>query len=185
MDERVEIFQTTLKPGISYALIDREYTDFKTLLDDARRIEARRKELAHTFSKDKDDRDKKSKNDRSSVNTRTVTQTISTDSTSQKKPSFEKPNGVHPNAKFGPVSKKPEGWIGRWFDGESDPPKLTAEDREQLSKQRRCWSCRGSGHKGGDPVCINHNRQKRFNMTTTKNPGTPDTSDTESDSEKA
>ena len=46
MDERVEMFQTTLKPGISYSLVDREYTDFKTLLDDARRIEARRKELA-------------------------------------------------------------------------------------------------------------------------------------------
>lgn len=65
----------------------------------------------------------------------------------------------HPDEKFGQVSEKPEGWVGPWHDAERNPPKLIDEDRDKLAKQGRCWSCRGSGHRGNDPCCPNAGRR--------------------------
>lgn len=54
---------------------------------------------------------------------------------------------------FDPVVKKPREWIGEWYDPEENPRRLTDKLREELTREGRCWSCRGSGHRGLDIVC--------------------------------
>ena len=49
IDERIEKFLVTLKPSISNSLMCSVFTDFRPLLDEARRIEDRRKDVAHHF----------------------------------------------------------------------------------------------------------------------------------------
>lgn len=184
VEDRVETFLTTMKPGISTSLIGREYTDLKELLETARRIEVRRKDVAHSFPRGGDGKSEKVGNNTNRNQSRTnAGSTPSSSSNVGQKDKVTAParyTGGHPNDKFGPVNKKPDGWVGEWFDGERYPPKLQPEDREQMIKQRRCWSCRRSGHRGGDPICINHDQKKRANKLVV----VPESSDSESDSEK-
>lgn len=57
------------------------------------------------------------------------------------------------NERFPRCAKKPEGWQGPWWDPEINPRKLSESDQRLLYSQRRCWRCRGSGHRVGDPCC--------------------------------
>ena len=179
MEDRIEKFLTTLKPGISSSLIGKDYTDFKELLETARRIEARRKDVAHTFPRG----DNKSEKSSTGVNrnqSRSAAPSQNSNSGSVRKTASSSQNtSESSNGKFGPVSQKPNGWVGEWFDGEKNPPKLQPEDKERLIKQNRCWSCRGSGHKGSDSVCINYDRKKKLNKLGVAN---SDKSESESDS---
>lgn len=165
MEDRIETFLTTMKPGISSSLIGKEYTDFKELLETARRIEARRKDVAHTFPRDskldKTSNSNSSKNqNRVNSNSAQISASVKPNLAQHDSPrDFEKQS----NRQFGPVNKKPNGWVGSWFDGEQFPPKLQPEDKEQLIKQGRCWSYRGSGHRGSDSICINFERRRKVN----------------------
>lgn len=83
----------------------------------------------------------------------------------------------NPNMKFGLVSSKPAGWVGTWHDGTLHPTKLDDAERKKLSREGRCWSCRGSGHRDRDACCI---RQK-VNLNKI---GVEENSSESSDSEK-
>ena len=162
LEERIDMFIGSVSPGISNALQAKEYKNFTNLLEDARRVEGYRKDVTNNFfsNKEKPERaNKHSAPSRGAPRTTTQTSSVRTVVTDTK--------SAHPNEKFGPVSKKPDGWVGPWFDGERNPEKLTNEDRDKLAKQGRCWSCRGSGHRGNDAVCINADRRNgvRLNKT--------------------
>ena len=182
LEDRIDMFIGSVSPGISNALQAREYKDFTKLLEDARRVEGYRKDVVNNFYSRKDKPEKTSRSPapgRGAPRTTLQTAASKTIASDAKTP--------HPNDKFGPVSKKPEGWVGVWYDGERNPEKLTSEDRDKLAKQSRCWSCRGSGHRGNDAVCINADRRNgvRLNRTaaTPQRLSTAE-SDVSSDSEK-
>lgn len=40
-----------------------------------------------------------------------------------------------------------------WCDPDPNPKILEKEERETLSRQGRCWACRGSCHRDSDSVC--------------------------------
>ena len=50
------------------------------------------------------------------------------------------------------------------YDPDPNPKKLEKEERETLSRQRRCWACRGSGHRGNDSICPQF-KEKKLNTT--------------------
>ena len=73
-----------------------------------------------------------------------------------------------------PVATKPAGWTGQWHEPQANPLKLTDTNCKTLSKQGRCWSCRGSGHHRADSVCLNKKKQdedgkKRLNAMREEN----------------
>lgn len=57
------------------------------------------------------------------------------------------------NERFPRCAQKPDGWLGPWWDPEINPKKLSEADQRLLYSQRRCWRCRGSGHRVGDACC--------------------------------
>ena len=147
---------------ISAALQAQEYKNFTKLLKDARRIENYRKDVINNFYSNKDKSEKTNKpfapnRDAQKITIQTV---ISKINVLDAKP-------FHLNEKFGAMNKKPEGWVELWFDGERNLGKLTDEDRDKLAKQSRCWSCRRSGHRKNDLICINADRRNdvRSNKT--------------------
>ncbi len=56
VENRIETFVIIMKSRISISLIEREYTNLKKLLKMTKRIEIRRKDVAHSFSRDDDDK---------------------------------------------------------------------------------------------------------------------------------
>jgi hypothetical protein len=59
------------------------------------------------------------------------------------------------NAKFGSISIKLEEWVGVWYDETlHSGSRLNDAKRDKLSRQDRCWSCRGSEHRDRDSCCI-------------------------------
>lgn len=156
LEDRIDQFIGSVTPGISNALQAREYKDFTKLLEDARRVEGYRKDMFNNFYSNKE---KPEKTNKFSMPVRGFQKTISPIITTTEKSSTSAAKTPHPNEKFRPVNKRPEGWTGLWFDSESNPGKLTDADRERLAKQGRCWSCRRSGHRGHDICCPNAGRK--------------------------
>ena len=74
----------------------------------------------------------------------------------------------HPNARFGPVVKKPDGWFGAWYDPVQNPEKINTDEKAMMMRQGRCWGCRGSGHRGADPCCPRRLARKKFDVTATR-----------------
>ena len=159
IDERIEKFLVTLKPSISNSLMGSVFTDFRPLLDEARRIEDRRKDVAHYFPPpEKSGPSKNSGREGKSSSGQTSI------SDSRQSSAKEKKSGDHPNSKFSATIVKPAGWIGVWYDPDPNPKKLEKEERETLSRQGRCWACRGSGHRGNDSICPQF-KEKKLNTT--------------------
>src|SRR5260370_27156285 len=50
-------------------------------------------------------------------------------------PKARAPAITYPNKKFGAVTKKPDSWISAWHDPETNPKKLSFEERAALQKQ--------------------------------------------------
>ena len=158
-DERIETFKDTLRPNIALSLLGRDFISLETLLHEARKIEQGRKEMNQKYAKSESQKPAKTTTSPSSSVGRGLNKTTTaTSSTSiTVKPKATTTNSAisaNPNSKFGQVSTKPEGWVGAWYEGTLHPPKLEDGERETLSRQGRCWSCRGSGHRGRDPCCI-------------------------------
>ena len=181
VDERIEKFLVTLKPSISSSLMGSVFTDFRPLLDEARRIEDRRKDVAHHFprpdkpaaTKNSGQRSNFSGGQSSNQSSGGKSVSASTNQINSRK------SDDRPNAKLTPTIVKPAGWVGTWYDPDPNPKKLKDDDRESLSRQRRCWACRGSGHRGHDTICPQY---KDKNLSTM---GTVETdSGTESDAGK-
>ena len=75
----------------------------------------------------------------------------------------------HPNARFGPVVKKPDGWFGAWYDPVRNPEKINTDEKAMMMRQGRCWGCRGSGHRGADPCCPRRlAREEKLDVTATR-----------------
>jgi len=150
-------------------LLDREFPSVAKALESARIVEERRKDVDTNYP-----RAFPTKNQAPSQSAPTKgasgISAYSNQSTAR--------SGSHPNQRFGPVAKKPNGWSGSWYDPEDKPKRLTDELKKQLNKQGRCWSCRGSGHRGADDICPN---LKKLNSTTNKDLLAQDS---ESESEK-
>ena len=167
--QRIRKFVTSIQPGISMTLLDREFPSVAKALESARIVEERRKDVDTNYP-----RAFPTKNQAPSQSAPTKgasgISAYSNQSTAR--------SGSHPNQRFGPVAKKPNGWSGSWYDPEDKPKRLTDELKKQLNKQGRCWSCRGSGHRGADDICPN---LKKLNSTTNKDLLAQDS---ESESEK-
>ena len=161
-------FLVTLKPSISNSLMGSVFTDFRPLLDEARRIEDRRKDVAHHFPRpDKPAATKNSSQRSNSSGGQSSTQSSGGKSASSSiNQTSSKKSDDRPNAKLMPTIVKPVGWVGTWYDPDPNPKKLKDDERESLSRQRRCWACRGSGHRGNDTICPQYRDKNLSTMRT-------------------
>ena len=157
VDERIEKFLVTLKPSISSSLMGSVFTEFRPLLDEARRIEDRRKDVAQHFPRPEKQLPSKNAGKGSNFSGGQSTGGKSLYSPShQLKKTEDRPSSTKP----APTIVKPTGWTGAWYDPDPNPKKLENDDRETLSAQSRCWACRGSGHRGSDSICPQHKKRK-------------------------
>jgi hypothetical protein len=184
VENRIETFLIIMKSEISISLIGREYTNLKKILKMTRRIEIKRKDVAHSFSRDDDDKIEKVDN-----NTNRNQSQINAESTFSSFSNVRQKNKIivsaryiedHLYDKFESVNKKLDDWVSEWFDEERYSSKLQSKNRKQMIKQRRCWSCRESKHRDDDSICINHDQKKRTNKVVV----VFESSDSESNSEK-
>ena len=83
------------------------FTDFRPLLDEARRIEDRRKDIAHYFP-----RPEKSGPSKNSGRKGKSSSGQTSISDSRQSSAKEKKSGDHPNSKFSATIVKPASWIG-------------------------------------------------------------------------
>jgi hypothetical protein len=87
--DRAHQFLTTMLPNLSGSLLAKQYTNVRELLDDARTVEGRRKDIHYNHQR--------------TPCPHHPTMKLST-TTDQR--------WNAPNASFGPVAKRPEGWLG-------------------------------------------------------------------------
>ena len=106
LENRIDMFIEFVSLGISNVLQAREYKNFTKLLKNARRIENYRKNVVNNFYFKKN---KLEKTSRSPAFGRDASRT--TLQTAASKTIVSDAKTSHLNDKFGPVSKKPEGWI--------------------------------------------------------------------------
>lgn len=184
--DRIRQFIITLRPLYSASLVSITFTNMRDLLDNARTIEDRKKEIGYTHfdNNQSGNRNKGNKatgqtNQKNSGNNNQPKNNINNST-----PSKPKEGNTYPNARFMPIAVKPEGWIGKWFEPEQYPKKLDDKLRAELTKEGRCFGCRGSGHRAwetanGKPVCPL--AVKKLNAQTIED----SSSDSESEKEKA
>ena len=161
-EERIEKFLTTMHPRLSGSLLSRDYDSVRELLDNARKVEDRKKDIHFNYPHhmQKPDHTQKVGNETERSTAGTV------------KPVSQRPNykpGIrndtgttnaprtsvsgNPNARFGPVAKKPNGWFGVWHDPVQKPGRMDQDEKVTMIRQGRCWRCRGSGHRSHDLCC--------------------------------
>jgi hypothetical protein len=155
--QRIRKFITSIRPGIGMTLLDREFPSIARALESARIVEERRKDVDINYPRAFPAKNKAPSQSAPTKGASGTSDYFSNQSSAR--------SGSHPNRRFGPVAKKPSGWSGNWYDPEDKSKRLTDELKKELSKQGRCWSCRGSGHRGADDVCPN---SKKLNSTTNK-----------------
>lgn len=142
LENRINMFIGSVSPDRLNSLQARKYNDFMKLLKDARWVEGYWKNVINNFYSNKDKTEKTSQRPACSLGApRTTTQT-----TASKIIALDSKIS-HPNNNFNPMTKKPEVWVGIWYDGEKNLKKLTFEYRNKLVKQGRCWSCNGLGQR--------------------------------------
>src|SRR4029077_20935048 len=139
-EDRVRQFKTSLHPSISNSLLCRSFASAKELLDGARLVEDLKKDIDHHFPRPI----KNKLNSDQSTDKRSSGYNAHNNPEATKKAASG--NRKHPNDKFGPVAKRPEGWVGIWYEPGKSARKLTDEEMTQFQKEGRCWKCRGSGH---------------------------------------
>ena len=185
--ERIRRFEITLKPSISHALIGQKHTKIMDVLDAAREIEHRKHQISSKFARDSAKPFQKSSGSSgrtwgkggsspqaggsSTSGGNTAAPAALGNSSGAPKGNGKPVNtssnaNTNPNAKFIPTATKPAGWVGTWYDSETNPRKLRDDERTTLLQQGRCWGCRGSGHRGSDECCPLTNR--RLNVTTAR-----------------
>ena len=76
-----------------------------------------------------------------------------------KKQQLTATQGTSANKQFIPTITKLQGWIGTWYNPENQPQRLQGSDQDTLSRQGRCWSCRGSRHRGNNDCCPMHSKK--------------------------
>ena len=182
--EKIKKLKITLKPSILHALIGQKHTKIIDVLDAAREIEHRKHQISTKFARDSAKPFQKASGSSgrtwkggslpqasrsSSTGANSVAATATSSLSGTPKGSGKPVNtstSANPNSKFIPTSTKPAGWVGTWYDSETNPRKLRDDERTTLLQQGRCWGCRGSGHRGSDECCPLTNR--RLNVTTAR-----------------
>ena len=188
--EKIRRFEITLKPSILHALIGQKHTKIMDVLDAAREIEHRKSQISSKFARDSAKLFQKTlgsfgssgrtwgkggslpqASGSSGARANSVASGASGSSSAAPKNNGKLVNttsssSANPNAKFIPTATKPAGWVGTWYDSETNPRKLRDDERTTLLQQGRCWGCRGSGHRGSDECCPLTNR--RLNVTTAR-----------------
>ena len=164
-DERIEKFKVTMLPSLSSSLLARNYTRVRDLLDDARQIEDLKKDILHYHPRD---RPRRSATQGFGANR---DPTLSTSRIAPPAPASTRFTAArHPprNAALTPTSKKPNGWVGPWYDPVANPKSMDDAEKDRMIRQGRCWSCRGSGHRSADDCCPMHSlREKRLHALST------------------
>jgi Retrotransposon gag protein len=152
-DERVEKFLTTILPQLSFSLLGKTYTNVRDVLDDARKVEDRKKDIQSLKNRKGGTEDTPTTR-RISSTARVWPSTRASHTTSADSTTTSCTIAVAGrNSRFGPVAKKPEGWTGVWYNPIRTPKKMDAVEKAQMVQQGRCWNCRGSGHRGADSCC--------------------------------
>jgi hypothetical protein len=99
-----------MKSEISTSLIEREYTNLKELLKTTRRIEVRRKNVAHSFPRGDDDKfekvDNNTNRNQSRINAESTFSSFSNVRQKNKITASARYIESHLNDKFGSVNKK-------------------------------------------------------------------------------
>lgn len=166
-DERVEQFLTTALPYLTTGLLADDYTSVRDLFEKIRRIETRKidQQTYHPRTPTGRATTMTTPANRSNTGGKSTTPALTSDIKKQSlaTPGNNQTEVPRPNEKFGPVAKKPDGWKGAWYDSETNPKKLTTEDKALLQRQGRCWSCRGSGHRSADSCCPFNQNKKLLN----------------------
>ena len=167
-DQRVEKFKLTLKPSISAPLLALKHTNLRDLLESARLIKDQKKEINNNFPKDSPrpmrtfcpwESNRWANKDSAAFSTATpaasknLTAAVALKNTRLNVNNGNNENNARINTRFGAVSTKPQSWIGAWYNFEAYPPKLQGDNQIILSRQKRCWRCKGSGHRGNNPCC--------------------------------
>jgi hypothetical protein len=150
--ERIDKFLTTMLPSLSGSLLSKNYINVRDVLDDARTVEDRKKDIQSNYPR-------YNRKDMSGSKPLTRPRAIGTSA-----PNSDSPRS--PNASFGPVAKKPDGWVGTWYDPVRNPRKMDTEEKTSMTRQGRCWMCRGSGHRSADACCPFHvkkNQERKLN----------------------
>lgn len=200
-EERIRQFIITIRPNLSASLVSKTFTKMRDLLDNARTIEDRKKEITYThfdstqlggrggsrYTNTSNRGTNSSYQGRSTNNnsgqTRITNSTNLTATPSSAPSNTPKPDAgtYNPNWKFMPCLTKPEGWIGKWYKPEQHPRKAGLEERAELTKAGRCWACRASGHKTGDMI---DGKAVCFRWETRMNAQVIEDASSESESEK-
>jgi hypothetical protein len=180
--QRIHKFLTSMRPTISTSLLDRDFTSVTQVLKSGRVVEERRKDIdtnyPRTFNRNRTANQSLSTRQSSDSNRATESPIVRSTTQSTTQPTTR--TGSHPNNRFGAITKKPNGWVGNWYNSEDYPKRLTEELKKELTQQGRCWSCRGSGHRGADKVCP---RSKNLNSEGIKDILEQSDSATESENE--
>ena len=181
--EKAKKFEITLKLSILHILIGQNHSKIMDVLDAAWEIEHQKHQINTKFAKDSAKLFQKaskslgrmwgkggslSQADASSSTGANSVATTATSSLSGTPKGSRKPvntsTSANPNSKFIPTATKLAGWVGMWYDSETNPRKLRDDERTTLLQQKRCWGCRGSRHCGSNECCPLTNR--RLNVTT-------------------
>jgi len=152
--DRVDQLLTTILPGLSAPLLSKSYVRLRDLLDDARIIEDRKKDISYNHPRQwrgQAPRDTTSHYDPKVKQPTSKTNAKTSERETLKNLSSFPDSFLHRN--LTPTAMKPERWIGRWYNAENNPKRLTDELKTQLQREARCWACRGSGHRAQDSVC--------------------------------
>lgn len=137
LDERSRQLLVTCRPSLTLGMRSRHYSNPRQVLEDLRRSEEA--QLAIDSYYPRRERVAGAAKPREATTSTATTKTKKTTTVSERK--------------WAPTATKPAWWTKAWYEPMDNPPKLTNGDREQLNKQGRCWSCRGSGHIGTDSCC--------------------------------
>ena len=141
-DDRVDQFLTTMSPSLSTSLLSKSYTRVRDLLDEARVIEDRKRDISYTHPRQQRGRQPP----RETTPLPTIRPTFKTDMKTSEK-DISRNHASEPsrsNRSIAPTATKPEGWVGKWHDSENNPKKLTDDLKVQLQCEGRCWACRDS-----------------------------------------
>lgn len=143
--ERIDQFITSLRPYLSNSITNIRFTTVREVVDEVRLTETRKKMINNKYARN-------NLRNNASNNASNRTNQNSQNQNNNNKPRNSTAFTENPNEKLIPCAKKPTGWVGTWYEPEEHPKKLEDNEKWDLTKQGRCWRCRGSGHKAGDEV---------------------------------
>lgn len=140
--ERIDQFITSLRPHLSTSITNMRFISVREAVDEVRLTETRKRIINDKYAKTNP-----KTNNNSNNNLKNSQPSLNKNNNKQKSSGPAMDNA---NEKFIPCTKKPTGWVGVWYEPEQYPKKLEQNEKWELTRQGRCWKCRGSGHKAGD-----------------------------------